>query len=382
MLKPSWPLAKAVLLGTALASCLSSGSSDHTEPDASEIDVELEPNEASGLLPIESSSLLAALGWDDGFWVALDERVDDDDYCLAVVGGDSGDLSSWQGHRIDVSDGRPDDSEALARLDGFIYVLGSHYGRKRGPLQTKRHFVARFREGGAAFDGSKVALDLEVVMDGFRIHRLVNDALKASGVPIRAATAAIHRDVVAPVATPDGPVRPDDWPINVEGAAFLEGGALVLGLRYPVSDDGNPLLVELFGVPSLFDDSADELRAGRVAAVRVDRSEISQDDDEPRPLFGVRALSRAGETLHLVVGNLDSQSSESVVAKENPGGSHAVSQHLEVPLPLAWGESVAGEKLCDFEAEKSVEGLCRGPGGLWYHALDEGDRIRILPESP
>ena len=34
----------------------------------------------------------------------------------------------------------------MDRHDGWIYVFGSQFGKKDGPLQPKRSFVARFRE--------------------------------------------------------------------------------------------------------------------------------------------------------------------------------------------------------------------------------------------
>ncbi len=37
------------------------------------IDLDLAPNEASGLLPVADRPLLEAHGWDQAFWVVLDE---------------------------------------------------------------------------------------------------------------------------------------------------------------------------------------------------------------------------------------------------------------------------------------------------------------------
>jgi hypothetical protein len=41
---------------------------------------------------------------------------------------------------------KTEDAEAIARHDGWVYVFGSQFGKKDGPLQPKRSFVARFRE--------------------------------------------------------------------------------------------------------------------------------------------------------------------------------------------------------------------------------------------
>jgi hypothetical protein len=44
------------------------------------------------------------------------------------------------------NDVKTEDAESVARHDGWVYVFGSHFGGKGGPLQPKRGFVARFRE--------------------------------------------------------------------------------------------------------------------------------------------------------------------------------------------------------------------------------------------
>ena len=54
-----------------------------------------------------------------------------------------------------------------------------------------------------------------------------------------------------------GLVREDDYPINIEGAAFRENGTLLLGLRFPTTAEGRPILVELEGIDRLFDPDGD-----------------------------------------------------------------------------------------------------------------------------
>jgi hypothetical protein len=78
------------------------------------VDLDLNPNEASDLLPVEAPHVLRERGWDLAFWTVLDEGCVEDS--IAVIGHTR------------------------------FYVVGSHYGRKAGPLETKRAFVARFRE--------------------------------------------------------------------------------------------------------------------------------------------------------------------------------------------------------------------------------------------
>ena len=116
------------------------------------LELNLHPNEASGLLTVEDEPLLEAHGWEIAFWAVLDEGEIED--CVAVIGHRRGaDLSEgWEIERLraePMGDARKtEDAEAITRHDGWIYILGSHFGGKGGPLQPKRGFVARFREAG------------------------------------------------------------------------------------------------------------------------------------------------------------------------------------------------------------------------------------------
>ena len=49
-------------------------------------------------------------------------------------------------------------------------------------------------------------------------------------------------------------MREDDQPLNIEGCCFLADGTLLLGLRYPVTAEGHPLLVELVNIEAFFAD--------------------------------------------------------------------------------------------------------------------------------
>jgi hypothetical protein len=44
-----------------------------------------------------------------------------------------------------------------------------------------------------------------------------------------------------------------DYPNNIEGTAFRPDGTLLLGLRFPTTADGRPILIELEGVERLFE---------------------------------------------------------------------------------------------------------------------------------
>ena len=123
------------------------------------LELNLHPNEASGLMTVEDESLLEAHRWDLAFWAVLDEGEIED--CVAIIGHRRGaDVSGgWEIERLHarpIGDaGKTEDAEAITYYDGWVYVFGSHFGSKDGPLQPKRGFVARFRESdvGHATEG-------------------------------------------------------------------------------------------------------------------------------------------------------------------------------------------------------------------------------------
>jgi hypothetical protein len=113
-------------------------------------------------------------------------------------------------------------------------------------------------------------------------------------------------------------------PINIEGAAFRENGTLLLGLRFPTTAEGRPILVELEGIDRLFDpDGAlPEVRGFWTADAVGKGGEMA----------GVRDLALLktgeGEELHLVTGNVDSRDKRSVLIQEHPGGRETVATHF------------------------------------------------------
>jgi hypothetical protein len=122
------------------------------EDELFQMELNLHPNEASGLLMIGDEELLGEHGWDLGFWACLDEGEIED--CIAAIGRRRGypDEEGWEIERLRAeasgAAGKTEDAEAITRDEstGYVYILGSHFGSKDGPLQPKRGFVARFRE--------------------------------------------------------------------------------------------------------------------------------------------------------------------------------------------------------------------------------------------
>lgn len=349
-----------------------------------QIGLDLAPNEASGLLLVEQGSILEDHAWDRAFWVVLDEGVVE--RCIAVIGHRRG-APIDEGWGIDrllanplTGQGRTEDCEALARHDGWVYVFGSHFGSKAGPLQPKRGFVARFREAGVRPTVEGPTVDLEISRQNFVLHRLVNDAFAQHGVdlvPLGPASRAAFIEATIRRGSDGrkrwaGRVLPGDHPLNIEGAAFRPDGSLLLGLRFPTAADGRPLLVDLEGIQSLFE------RDGQPPVVRgfwlLDA--IGRDGD----MAGVRDLTVSAGDLHVVTGNLDAREKGSILLEDYHGGAATVSTHwsLPVPPPSTGGAGrLRTERVREFPDLPRIEGIASDAGGTFFYVSDEDEGVKV-----
>ncbi len=338
------------------------------------IGLDLSPNEASGLLLIRNQDLLDTHRWDRGFWVVLDEGPVEQ--CIAVIGHRRGMPvgGGWGIERLtaDAPGGaETKDAEALGRSNGWIYIFGSHFGGKAGPLQPERGFVARFREDEA---GDLSHVRMEISRHSFVVHRLVNDALRALGPPIkplhprsREAFITATRDQGAEL------VHADDVPINVEGAAFRSDGSLLLGLRYPVAADGRPLLVDLDEVDALFADGTPTVRGfWRLGAI-----------GRGGAMAGVRDLDLDGDELHVVTGNIDAREKGSVLLADHPEGQETVSTHWRCRLPAgARDGDLDAERVREFPAFPRIEGIAVDDEGGFFYVSDEDEHVLVRCSTP
>jgi hypothetical protein len=358
------------------------------EDELFQMELNLHPNEASGLLMIGDEELLGEHGWDLGFWACLDEGEIED--CVAAIGHRRGypDEEGWEIERLHAeargAAGKTEDAEAITRDEstGFVYILGSHFGGKEGPLQPKRGFVARFREADVGHITEKPAMDLDVSRRSFALHRLINDALKESDLDLIPLGKQSHKALIKETIERGkkenkkwaGLVREDDYPINLEGAAFREGGTLLLGLRFPTTAEGRPILVELEGIDRLFeaDGALPEVRGFWTADAVGKGGEIA----------GVRdlALLMTGEDeeLHLVTGNVDSRDKQSVLIQDYPGGRETVATHFHCVLPKdAHSGSLRAEFVREFPSLPRIEGISVTPVGRTYYVTDEDEGVHL-----
>lgn len=334
--------------------------------DVKRLAFDLGPNEASGLETFTNQRVLANHQWDVAFWTVLDDA----DVCdaIGVIGHRQGAPLNrgWMAERLHATTpddpGGTEDAEAITQHQGWVYIFGSHFGKKDGPLQRKRQFVGRFRDQDVvdAFGGDPV--ELEVRRTGLHdgLHRVINDALAEHDVDLL--TPGPH--VRAAFCDGDGDTpedmrpRKDDQPINIEGAEFLSDGTAFLGLRWPVSADGRPLIVAVTGIPGWFD--AGELPY--VTAVHV----VDAIGEGGR-LAGVRDLALATGRLHVVTGNIDSRDNGSVLLEDHPDGADTVNTHFSCPLPPAERDTrVTAEVVRAFPDIPRIEGIAVEFGHVFY----------------
>ena len=338
-----------------------------------ETDLHLDPNEASDLCPIEAPDLLARRGWDRAFVTVLDEAHAED--ALALLGHDAGAEpgEGWHAERVhlELADGagKTEDAEACARWDGHVYALGSQFGSKAGPLNASRSWIARVPE--AALGGG--AAPLEIARLRFGLHRAVNDAL--SGIElIERGPLTAERYIDATIAR--GAAKGKKWvdrvtaadhPINVEGMEFRSNGRLLLGLRYPVSAGGHPLLVEVDDVEALF--------AGDVPTCsHVWELENAGDRDAP---MGIRALHTEGDDVFdAVVGDLDAAGKGATILADHPAGGLAPSRHVRFTMPAGSG-SVRVDTVHEFGTTKRVEGIALAVDGHAHYVIDEEGHVAL-----
>lgn len=221
-------------------------------------------------------------------------------------------------------------------------------------------------------------MEIEVSRRSFALHRLINDALAEGGpelVPL--AKKSYEAFIAATIRRGEeegkkwaGLVREGDYPLNFEGAAFRENGALLLGLRFPTSAEGRPVLVELGGVERLFEpgDELPEVLGFWVVDAVGREGEMA----------GVRDLALAGDELHLVTGNVDSRDKQSVLVQDYPGGRETVATHFRAELPPGEHSGTLGaEFVREFPTLPRIEGIAISGGERFFYVTDEDEGVHL-----
>lgn len=346
-------------------------------------DVDAGPNEASGLCPITDRDFLSERGWELGFWAVLDDTTAAEGVVAAGhARGESTEIE-WESFKPDFDPGdappETDDGEDCLLLDGWVYAFGSHYGSKEGPLELERQFIARFRESDAGAD----PVPMEIAATEFRLHRLINDALADSDLELMGLEEEVIEALVGQAIANGGEeaagwvaqLHPDDQPINIEGCAVRarsDDTSILVGLRVPVTAEGNPIIVELSGLDCLF---ADEPNMPEVRGLWV-----LEGIGHPSAPAGVRGMTeRPGGGFDILTGNLDSVDKGSVLIEHHPeaGVSRSAHHHFEIPARRRQG-GLATELVREFPGCDRVEGIALDPLGRPFYVIDEDERIHLL----
>lgn len=347
-----------------------------------ESDLHLDPNEASDLSPVFGPEVLRERGWDLAFVTVLDEAPAEGAIAVVAHAEAAAPGEGWEALRVGAKPssgaGKTEDAEACARRGGHVYFLGSQFGKKAGPLAASRSWIARVSEASlaGALDGGTAKL--EIARTRFGLHRAVNDALAEAAVELlplgpRAREAYIDATIALGAAKGKrwaGRVTSSDHPINVEGLEFRADGRALLGLRYPVTAAGHPLLVEIDDVDAVFAEPDAVPRCSNVWTL---------DTGSPEAPAGVRALHSGGDDrFNAVVGDLDAAGKGATVLEDHPQGGAARSRHVRFELPLlAAGGAVGVEEVHDFGDVRRVEGVVVAPNGHAYYVIDDEGHVAL-----
>jgi hypothetical protein len=324
-----------------------------------EIRIDHPHNEASALTAIHDHALLEAWGWDLAFWVVSDEKPARK--AIAALGRHADGTWSVTPLRAKLkasADEKPaEDCETLTRAGSFIYVFGSHYGSKEGPLEPRRHFVARFNESLVRKGKKALHTDLDLARAPFVLHRLINDALRERKIVLIAHDDSAELDVRKKWKKL---VHDGDHPINIEGSTFLPNGHLLLGLRYPVTADGHPLLIEIERIDRLFEGKTPE-----VASVWIVKNVGSADAPA-----GVRELDARGAAIHLITGDIDDPK-----LTRPPCSHHKIVARARRRTAVY---RVEAQRIRAFRRDQHVEGIAvMDDGTVWYAYDDEQIRLAV-----
>jgi hypothetical protein len=339
------------------------------------VDLELHPNEASDLAVVPAGLVER---FDQTFVTVLDEGVIE--ASIAVLGHRGDDVNEgWEAIRLDLSPtgsaGKTEDAEACDFHGDHLYVLGSHFGKKDGPLEAKRAWIARVAAADLAAAVEGESPPIEIARNRFGLHRALNDHL--SGMDLRALGPRARENLV--LATIErgakkgkswaGKILAEDQPVNIEGCCFLEDGTLLLGLRSPVTAEGEPILVELRDLAAFFEAPDEPPELGAIYT-------LSCGATRENPV-GVRALHRTTDgQLHAIVGSLDALGKDSALVFDHKDAGRAHCEHWTFTLPSGGG-AVECVKTHEFPDERSVEGLAKMPSGPFLYVVDRDDNVHL-----
>lgn len=316
-------------------------------------------NEASGLAPITSPDVLRSLGAGEAWWLVHDEGGLEE-MVSAVVFGDDGQPTLIAADLAVDEAAAVTDAEAIVRCGEQMLILGSAFVDGDGRLDHRRAFIARFAESSIEVHGDD---------RGRPTLRGSADVLMLGSAWVERVAAKVQADHELIRPAKPGKRRPGaEELINIEGAAVVDD-ALVLGLRWPVTVDGHPVMAIIESARPVLESLrwTDET-ASSLLALPVTVRSIPEAGTVKRPA-GIRAMSTGpgvDRAVHVVTGP-----TERLLI--HGGAKAAPLHHLRVDLDT--GRSTTLETL---EGYRKVEGLAPVSGGRWIYALDDDDAVVLL----
>ena len=223
-------------------------------------------------------------------------------------------------------------------------------------------------------------MPLQIVRNQFRLHRAdQRRAARRRPCTLLKPGERVHDRFIVRDARPGARAKAKSWvdPADARRPAAATSrrprsrpaGTLLLGLRFPVTEAGEPILVEIAGVAGMFDDDAAYLAVGR-RRVRADRRHAARRADR---LPG--AVGPPRRAFDAVVGSIDATGKGSVLLDDHPMGGDVTSRHVRFRLPEPSHEA-AGELVADLAPFHNVEGLAE-VDGVRYYVTDEDHRVAL-----
>ncbi|MEQ8822429.1 MAG: hypothetical protein RLY93_19515 [Sumerlaeia bacterium] len=306
--------------------------------------------------------------------------------CLGLLGHKAGKKphKGWKVKRLKTAGNdlpKTEDGEVLTRDGDAIVVLGSHYGSKNGPLEPVRHYAARLREDELEGKIHSNRPAIQAARNDFAFHRAFNDAIRRTDLAllkpgywmVKKLLAKTQKQAVDNEEPWMNRLRSGDYPLNIEGAAILPGGELLLGLRYPITRDGHPVIVRCRSVEDFFSPTPPNFH--------IEGFHVLPHVGGPQAPAGIRAMQwREDGTLHVLTGNLDSKQEKSVLLRDHPHGGEAPCEHWVVAASdfdhktREW----PSHRLRVFHDDDYVEGLAPDDEGRWHYVSDRDDHVRLI----
>lgn len=321
-------------------------------------------NEASELLPINEPTVLTSLELDEGYWLAHDEGGVSTNASQSMVSivGRTGDEWLVRPVKLTSADdlARPvTDAEALASHGGWVFVVGSGFVGANNKIDQRRSFISRFSPSRLDIKAKELVGEAETLDLGTTLLAAINNALARASVELIEPSSSVQK--AATKAVGKGARL-----INIEGAA-CSGSSLLLGLRWPTSVAGRPVMIEIVDGAHVLTSPWNADTPAELAAAEMHIHEVAVADASAKKPLGVRALfiDHVGG-LHAISGPTD----RDMAAAKLKAGAYS---HVSIDL-----EAGTTQLIETFEGYRKVEALSERPVGGWLYGLDDEKAIVLL----